>query len=225
MTIILSIETATPKCSIALHADGSLLSRLALHKGQSHSTYLSPAINALIELCDLKMTDLSAIALSKGPGSYTGLRIGTSTAKGLCYALDTPLISVNTLEVLVQAVKNEPVKYFCPMLDARRMEVYSAIYHQDLRPIKPTNAVILDDHSYREILDDGRVLFFGDGSNKFRDIVKHPNAQFMADIEPDAQQLGELALQKFKDKNFEDLAYFEPYYLKEFRATKPKTLL
>lgn len=225
MSVILSIETSTPICSIALHQNEELIGKLSLNKGMSHSSLLSPAIDNLMNLTGLKLSEVSAIAISKGPGSYTGLRIGTSTAKGLCYALNIPLISIETLKGMASGLVNPEQYYLCPMLDARRMEVYTSTFDSSLNIIEATRPVILDENSFTYILEDNKVIFFGDGSLKFKNIISHNNALFIDGISPQADNIGLLAYEKLKIEDFEDLAYFEPYYLKEFRATKPKSML
>lgn len=225
MAIIVSIETATPICSVAIHKDGNLLAETSVRKGHSHSSLLNSSIQNLLELSEVKMDELSAIAVSKGPGSYTGLRIGTSTAKGLCYALDIPLISVDTLKAMAYAVRNYNNWNLCPMLDARRMEVYCSIFDSEMNAIEPIRPVVLDDTSFIKELDATDILFFGDGSEKFSKVMFHKNAHFVNDVEPNAKAIGELAFKKYTTDQFEDVAYFEPFYLKEFLATKPKSIL
>lgn len=225
MSVILSIETSTPVCSVAIHNEQGLVAMTNLHKGMSHSSLLNPVIQSLLQLTDLPMSELTAIAISKGPGSYTGLRIGTSTAKGLCYALDIPLISVETLKAMASGVQNPDEYFLCPMLDARRMEVYTSIYNNELSVIKETSPIVLDGNSFADILKKQKIIFFGNGSAKLKGVISNPNAYFIDNVEPDAQYVGTLALKKFEEGQFEDLAYFEPYYLKEFKATKPKSML
>ncbi|QSE97942.1 tRNA (adenosine(37)-N6)-threonylcarbamoyltransferase complex dimerization subunit type 1 TsaB [Fulvivirga lutea] len=225
MSIILSIETATPICSVALHADDMLIGKISIQKGQSHSSVLNEAIHNLINLVNISLKDLSAVAVSKGPGSYTGLRIGTSTAKGLCYALDIPLISVETLTAMAKGVINIHKHLLCPMLDARRMEVYASVFTSDLHVLNPISPVILDENSFADHLQNNKVIFFGDGAKKFREITKSLNALFIDSVYPDAEYIGSLAFEKFQNNVFEDVAYFEPFYLKEFKATKPKSML
>jgi tRNA threonylcarbamoyladenosine biosynthesis protein TsaB len=217
--MILSIETATSACSVALHQEGKLLAEANLYKSQSHSKMLKPMIEQVLKVAQCQLSDLKAIAVSKGPGSYTGLRIGTSTAKGLCFALDIPLLSVNTLDALAKQItqtQSEAI-YLCPMLDARRMEVYCAIYQSDLKEVQATEAKIIDEHSFEDILVHHKMLFFGDGAEKCRSLLeKNKNAFFIENIYPKANAVGELAYQKYQSNSFEDLAYFEPFYLKDF---------
>lgn len=225
MALILSIETATPVCSVALHEKGNLLSKSEVFVKQSHSVILTTLMNQVLEIAGKEKTALNAIAISKGPGSYTGLRIGTSTAKGFCYALDLPLLSVNTLEAMTaQVVKFFPEDtLFCPMLDARRMEVYCCIMDYGLNILEETQAKIIDKNSFQNILKTKKVVFFGNGAAKCKEVLSHqPNSFFIEGIHPTAKSIDMLAYQKYLNQEFEDLAYFEPYYLKEFIAKKPK---
>jgi len=227
MALILSIETSTPVCSLAIHDNGILLAKELIQKEQSHSSSLNLAIDHIVSICDLSFDNIEAIAISKGPGSYTGLRIGTSTAKGLCYALGIPLIAINTLEAMAYNVSrfNTNQAMICPMLDARRMEVYAMLFDKNLVVVEETRPVILDYESYSQYIDAHEILFFGNGASKVTKVINSPNAKVIEGVIPDAQYVGELAYKKFDDKEFEDVAYFEPFYLKEFMATKPKSML
>jgi tRNA threonylcarbamoyladenosine biosynthesis protein TsaB len=231
MGIILHIETATSVCSIAVSQDGKLLSLKENSEGNSHSSVITNLIQQSIEECHIKLTDLDAIAVSKGPGSYTGLRIGVSTAKGLCYSLDKPLIAVNTLQAMAWGMSTLYSKtpdygkdrLFCPMIDARRMEVYVAFYNQNNEEIRATSADIIDEYSYTDILAKQQVLFGGNGSDKCRDILdSYPHASFLNNFQPSARYMIYLAEDRFKKSEFENTAYFEPLYLKDFVAGKPK---
>ena len=224
MSLILSIETATKVCSVALHREGELLGFQELFLEKSHSTHLAVMIEQLLSNCQVTAKDLTAVAISKGPGSYTGLRIGVATAKGLCYALDIPLISVNTLEGMTHQLKLTPlnVEYYCPMIDARRMEVYCLIFNREFEVVSETKAVVVDEDSFSEWLQKGRVLFFGNGASKCTELLEGPNGIFMPNIQASATSFGSLASTKYEMGKFEDLSYFEPYYLKEFRTTIPK---
>lgn len=224
MSLILSIETATTVCSVALHSNGQLVGTQTLHIEKSHSGLLAPLIESLVRYCGYTLSELTAIAVSEGPGSYTGLRIGVSTAKGLCYALDIPLIAVNTLEAMAFGVNkfNYNGALLCPMLDARRMEVYCLLADSQMNIKEATKPEIIDEGFLDNILLKNEVLLFGNGAVKCRDIVKSKNAVFIDGISPDAVNVGYLANEKFNTQQFEDVAYFEPFYLKEFRMSKPK---
>jgi tRNA threonylcarbamoyladenosine biosynthesis protein TsaB len=228
MSLILSIETATKICSVALHENETLIRHRELKVDQSHSNFLAPMIRELFQLANKEMKELSAVAISKGPGSYTGLRIGTSTAKGICYALDLPLIAVNTLlSMCLEANKNNEKGYhLCPMLDARRMEAYILISDNHLKIQQETRAIIIDDQSFKKELDNHPIIFFGEGMPKTRLFLeKHPNALFMDNIYPVASSVGYLALEKYQMHEFENLEAFEPFYLKDFIATVPRKLI
>lgn len=223
--MILSIETATTVGSVALHQDGKLLGSYELHIDKSHSAAITQLIEHLVNMSGGTMQDLTGVALSKGPGSYTGLRIGTSTAKGLCYGLDIPLIAINTLEAMAFHVSRfiqNPKSLLCPMIDARRMEVYTAYYDAEMMELKATHAKIIDEVSFQEELTLGDVVLFGNGAAKCKTVLKHANLQVIEGIVPHAKEIGVLAHQKFVNEEFEDVAYFEPFYLKDFVAGKPK---
>jgi len=224
MAIILSIETATNICSVALHENGKPLASQSLFKSQSHSGLLAPVINGLIKNCHLEKSNLDAVAISEGPGSYTGLRIGTSTAKGICDALEIPLIAINTLEALVYGVKGyiNADSLLCPMLDARRMEVYTLLCDSDLKIRISTKPMVINEESFSLELEKNKIYFFGNGANKCKEVIKSENAVFLDGINTDAFNMGTLAFEKFLNNQFVDVAYFEPFYLKEFRITKPK---
>ena len=215
MAVLLCIETATTNCSVTLSVNGSVTAfREDPDKNYSHAEQLHVFIEEILAEANLEKASLDAIAVSKGPGSYTGLRIGVSTAKGLCYALDIPLIAIPTLQVL--ASKVETTKADVPMLDARRMEVYAAVYAEG-NEIRETRAEILNENSFAEYLSAGKTIFIGNGVEKFKTICKHPNAQFIVDNLPSAKEMAVLAEKKYNTKAFEDVAYFEPYYLKDFK--------
>lgn len=224
MALILSLETATSVCSVAIHEKGILKGSNTFYLEKSHSSLLVPMIDSLIERCGYEKKGLDAIAVSEGPGSYTGLRIGVSTAKGYCYALEIPLIAVNTLYGLSSQVAKfiNKGKMLCPMIDARRMEVYTCLFDHHLEVVKSTHPLVVEEDSFEDQLDKGEILFFGNGADKCKSIIKHPNAIFIDDLEPSADHIGYLAYQKFIKSAFEDVAYFEPFYLKEFRATTPR---
>jgi|TARA_B110000495_G_scaffold129629_1_gene112769 tRNA threonylcarbamoyladenosine biosynthesis protein TsaB len=218
---ILNIETSTKACSVALFSGKELVSHKEhVEEKFSHSEKLSLYMLEVLDLAKITFTDLSAIAISMGPGSYTGLRIGVSTAKGLCYALDIPLISISTLQAMAYGISlTKKSDVFCPMIDARRMEVYSAFYNAKNKLIRKIQADIIDEKSYQKELTD-KVLFFGDGSEKLHETIIHDNASFVSNFHPSAKFLGPLAYNKFQETDFEDTAYFEPYYLKDFIAGK-----
>ena len=223
MALILSLETATTNCSVALSNNGKTIAiKEDNDKGYSHAERLHVYIDAVLKEAGVNAKDLDAIAVSKGPGSYTGLRIGVSAAKGLSYALEKPLISIPTLEALSQQVKNDD-GVIVSMLDARRMEVYSAIYDYNNNEIRETQAQILDKTSFNRYLDQDKVYFIGNGVEKTKTLINHPNAFFIENKLPSANELGLLAFNKYKISDFEDVAYFEPYYLKDFVALKPKS--
>ena len=217
MALILLIETATKSCSVSLSSENKIIAcKEEVNKQYSHAEKLTIFITELFKTQDFSIKDLDAIAVSKGPGSYTGLRIGISTAKGLCYALDIPLISVSTLKAMAfRMAQKEESDLYCPMIDARRMEVYNAFYNNTNKEIRGIQADIIEAHSYQKELDK-KVLFFGDGAQKCKQIIQHPNAKFLDDIFPSSKDMLEIANEKFSEKNFEDVAYFEPFYLKDF---------
>ncbi len=217
--MILCIETATTNCSVALGKKGKLLAlKEDYSNSYSHAERLHIFIEEILKENELQAKDLSAIAVSKGPGSYTGLRIGVSAAKGLCFALDLPLISIPTLKAFALQVKQEKDGFIIPLLDARRMEVYSAGFTSENRKVFETRAEILTPDSFSKYLENAAVTFIGNGVEKFRNICTHPNATFIADKLPSAAEMVILAEEKFQKKKFEDVAYFEPYYLKDFMA-------
>jgi tRNA threonylcarbamoyladenosine biosynthesis protein TsaB len=215
MTLILHLETSTKACSVALSKDGSIVAlKESLSDEFSHSENLTVFIQTVIKDAGLELKDLSAISVASGPGSYTGLRIGVSTAKGLCYSLDKPLIAIDSLiSLAVLAKEKYPTTNLCAMIDARRKEVYCAIYSCDLVLIKPITADILDDQSYKDFEP---FVYFGDGAEKMQEDWQGRNC--VADIELHASAKGQIALafEKFQTQRFEDVAYFEPYYLKDF---------
>ena len=232
MPLILSLDTSTQICSVALASDGKLLGMRESTDDKSHSRLLSVFIQELLSECRLEVSQLDAIAVSKGPGSYTGLRIGVSTAKGIAYGSNIPLIGIGTLDALVSgAIQNQEVKsilekdsnaMLCPMIDARRMEVYTALYSSSGQIIEDVSASVIDEHSYFGGLQKGKVVFFGNGAGKCREEITHPNAVFIDGIETSAGYMLSLAEKSWQQKKFEDVAYFEPFYLKDFIATIPK---
>lgn len=218
MALILCLETATTNCSVALSQDGALLAlKEDKSNNYSHAEKLHVFIDEILKENNLNVTDLDAIAVSKGPGSYTGLRIGVSSAKGLCFSLDIPLISIATLASLAAQVELEK-GFVIPMLDARRMEVYSAVFDEKLNEIRETKAEILDENSFTDYLEKDKTVFIGNGVEKFQAICTHSNAEFILDKLPSAREMCTLAEAKYKKSDTEDVAYFEPYYLKDFIA-------
>ena len=226
--MILSIETSTSTCSVAFHSNGKLIAYEEVHLEKSHSGYLTVIIDQIMANCQIEKENIDCIAVSEGPGSYTGLRIGVSSAKGLCYAWDVPLIAVNTLKAIAfSAIEN--LKYlvdentlFCPMLDARRMEVYTAIYDRDLKQILEVKPMVIDESSFESFFKDYKILFFGNGALKCNSVLSNSNLIYVGEYLPSAKYIGLLAQNKFNNGSFEDLAYFEPLYLKAYQAKKPK---
>lgn len=222
MALILNIDTAVDVASICLAKDEAVLSIAKNESQKDHASWLHIAIKEIFEKNSLELKSVDAIAVTSGPGSYTGLRIGMATAKGICYALNKPLIGLNTLLVMANAAKNvhkdsfgENADLLCPMIDARRMEVFTAIYTKELQIVKEPAAMTLSETSFNEYLSDNSICFFGNGSNKFRAIINHDKAIFN-DLKADASSMISLAEKKFTGKEFIDLAYAEPLYLKEF---------
>ena len=227
MGLILSLETATDACSVAIHKDGRIIIDFNLFLEKAHSSSLANLVDKAFESAGLKKTEIDAVAVSKGPGSYTGLRIGTSLAKGICFGLDKPLIAVNTLEAMAwQAHSLYTNTILCPMIDARRMEVYHLLKAPDFSTIQETTNLVVDEKSFADLLDKNLICFFGNGAAKCKQVLgHHSNAIFADNLQASAWSVGELANKKFIEQDFEDLAYFEPFYLKEFIAGKPKKLV
>ncbi len=218
MAVILSIETSTSVCSAALHENGNLITGRELFVPQSAASQLAVQIDDLLSHPSVNGNPIQAVAVSSGPGSYTGLRIGTATAKGICYALQVPLLAIDSLHVLACSVEGNKQALLCPMIDARRMEVYCCVLNDQLNIVKGTHSRIIDKDSFMELLDDHKVMFFGNGAEKCESIVKHPNAEFLKNIYATASNMGKVAYQKYIAHLFEDLASFEPNYLKDFVA-------
>ncbi|WP_070137583.1 tRNA (adenosine(37)-N6)-threonylcarbamoyltransferase complex dimerization subunit type 1 TsaB [Crocinitomix algicola] len=224
MARILCIETATKVCSVCLAEDGvSIGSRWFESEKYSHAEKLNLLIQELFQELDLALSDIDAVAVSEGPGSYTGLRIGTSTAKGICYALDKPLIAINSLKSLA-ALSQIESGLVCPLFDARRMEVYAAVFSSNLDLLMETQPVIVDESSFKSFLAKEKVLFIGPGAEKCSDIIQHQNALFNIDLKVRAEGMTGLAHEAFQKKTFVNLAYFEPFYLKDFIAGTPKKI-
>lgn len=215
MAYILNIDTAIDIASICISDDDQLVS-MAINKNQKdHAAWIQPAIRDLVASSGLSLKDIRAIAVSIGPGSYTGLRIGLSTAKGLCYALNKPLIAVGTLDMMAVAGENKDVDLICPMIDARRMEVFTAVYNKNIEMVIPPAAVILDQHFVADLLNKKRILFFGNGSNKFKYLIHHTNALF-DNIEINSSLLIKISNKRLHDSEFNGLAYTQPMYIKNF---------
>ena len=221
--MLLCIETSGKNCSVALFEGLQLVSIREVHTEQfSHSENLHVFIEQVLKESNLQPKAIKAIAISAGPGSYTGLRIGVATAKGLCYGWDIPLIALPTLRILAEQVSYEftDIEYIIPMIDARRMEVFTTVYSHDFSPILGERAEILTESTFDTYLNKGKTIFLGDGITKFQAICKHKNAYFWENKFPSAKQMGRLALEKYQSQAFEDIAYFEPFYLKEVYLVK-----
>ncbi|PIF06611.1 MAG: tRNA (adenosine(37)-N6)-threonylcarbamoyltransferase complex dimerization subunit type 1 TsaB [Draconibacterium sp.] len=231
MATILHIETSTEVCSVALAQNGKLIALKESTQGLKHAELLTVFVETVFSECGIPVSALDAVAVSKGPGSYTGLRIGVSVAKGLCYALDIPLIAVSSLDILGTYTAKNTAKFdivdnksnlFCPLIDARRMEVYTALYNIDGIQVRPVTAEIVDGDSFREFLDKQPVIFFGNGAEKCRSVLTHKNAFFGGPYATSAQFMISIVYEKYKSDKTENVAYFEPFYLKDFIATIPK---
>lgn len=215
MAIILNIDTAINSASVCLSEEGQSLQFALNGNQQDHASWLHVAIKKLIADAGLSVKDLEAIAVTIGPGSYTGLRVGLSAAKGLCFALNIPLIGINTLDVMADAVKKEDADFYCPVIDARRMEVFMAVYNKDMGTIINPCAMIIEENSFDSLLASGKIIFSGNGSEKIRKIICHPNAIFK-NLTTTAADMAGLSENKFAEKKFADTAYTEPFYIKEF---------
>ncbi len=226
MALILNLETTTKVCSVSLALNGIEIGKKeSKTENFSHSENLNNFIVALMQSTAYKLSDLDAIAVSEGPGSYTGLRIGTSTAKGLCFGLDIPLIAISSLAALLHCTANKNTAFYCPMFDAKRMEVYAAIFDTTYHQITAVEAKIIEADAFDEYLKKGKVVFLGPGAEKCKEVIQHTNADFDLQTEVSATGMNTLSFDKFQNNDFEDLAYFEPFYLKDFIAGKPKKLL
>ncbi len=228
MSKILLIESGTNVCSVAIAIDGNVAGLRESADERAHAAQLTVFIDQLVRQIGISVKQLDAVVVSKGPGSYTGLRIGISAAKGICYAAEIPLISISSLDSMTQGayikykslIEKSSIDYFCPMIDARRMEVYTAMYDKFFKKIKEVEALVINDLTFKKQLNNRRILFFGNGANKCQEVINHPNAFFIDDFLPSAQFMIPLALESLSNQRFEDVAYFEPYYLKDFVATK-----
>jgi tRNA threonylcarbamoyladenosine biosynthesis protein TsaB len=233
MSSILNIETATQLCSVTLAVDGKVISQRETLEEKSHAARLTVFIEEVLKEGNVNIDDLDAIAVGKGPGSYTGLRIGVSTAKGLCYGANLPLIAIDTLSILfkqvvthsttgIQKLLTCPDTLFCPMIDARRMEVFTCLFDSQGGVAEPVAARIIDQHTFQQHFAEHTIVFFGSGMEKCRDVLYHPKAVFISGVFPHSSSLALLAEEKFIQSLFENIAYFEPFYLKDFIATTSK---
>jgi len=226
MSVILHIDTAVETASICLSKDGELLAMAENKNQKDHAEWLHPAIDSLLKEKGIALNDLNAVAVSNGPGSYTGLRVGLASAKGFCFALNIPLITLSTLEVMTIAALDQQPSFpvlilLCPMIDARRMEVFTALYNRDLNIVTPAHAKIIDEKSFEKELESNQILFFGNGAEKCKSMITHSNALF-GTIDCDASYMIEPAEKKMNEKDFADLAYSEPFYIKDFHTVQPK---
>jgi len=230
MSCILSIDTSTNVCSVAVSQDGTCIFDKVDNSGSNHAEKLGTFVDEALAFVDSHELTLDAVAVSCGPGSYTGLRIGVSMAKGICYGRNIKLLAVPTLELLAvpillhhESIEEEAL--LVPMIDARRMEVYSAVYDRSLKAVRSIQADVVDGDTYKEFLDKGSVYFFGDGAEKCMEVIHHPNAHLIKNIEPVAKNMFPLAEKRMAEGKFEDVAYFVPFYLKDFVAKQAKPLL
>lgn len=227
MALIIAIDTSTKACSIGLHHNGDLLAQQAYHLQKSHSSLLPIIINQLMDNVDMRMADLDAVAISAGPGSYTGLRIGTSTAKGICFGLDIPLISFDSLDSMYESVKRTIAEktLVCPMIDARRMEVFCNLRGTNGTYIWESKPLILEEDTFENYRNE-QILLIGDGAEKCQELFSsNSNISYNSEIHPNAIAVSNMVERKFNESDFEDLAYFEPSYLKEYRTIPPKNKL
>lgn len=226
MPTIIHIETSTEVCSVAISCDGVVKFHREDFDGPSHAALLGGFVQEAVAFARDNNLPLQAVAVSAGPGSYTGLRIGVSEAKGLCFGMGLPLIAVSTLELLCCTAMFrfdlDEEAWVCPMIDARRMEVYAAVYDETLQPVMPVGAYVVDENTFADVLDKHKIIFCGNGAGKCREVINHPNAIFVDDIYPLATGMLALAERAFARGEFRDVAYYEPFYLKEFVATTPK---
>jgi tRNA threonylcarbamoyladenosine biosynthesis protein TsaB len=218
VTTILNIDTAVEAASVCLAVDGRSVSMKSNGIQKDQASWIHIAIDDLLKECERTLKDLDAVAISAGPGSYTGLRVGMATAKGLCFALRIPLIAINTLKMMAQAVPLQPETLLCPMIDARRMEVFAAVFDAHYNEVLKSTNMILDEKSFDQLLDSHHIIFFGNGSVKFRPLIAHPNA-FFQEISASALHMANLSYSSFLKREFSDLAYSEPFYGKEFHSS------
>jgi len=229
MQAILTIDTTTSVCSLALATENGIAADRIESQANNHSKVIGLFAKELIDEAAKNKIEICAVAISKGPGSYTGLRIGTSFAKGFCYGNNIPLIAIPTLKTMaygaLQKLGKATDTLLCPMIDARRMEVYSALYNSNLDEVEAVKANIIDSNSYKDTLSEKKIYFFGNGSDKCKQVIENPNALFLDKMAPLATDMGELAWEEYKKGSFVDVAYFEPFYLKEYIATISKNKL
>ena len=229
MSCIINIETSTNVCSLTVSQDGADIFTKEDHSGPNHAVKLGEFVDEGLSFADSHAIPVDAVAVSCGPGSYTGLRIGVSMAKGICYGRGVKLIAVPTLELMAVPVllhhEIEEDALLCPMIDARRMEVYAAVYNRRLQEVRKVQADVVDADTYREVLDKGPVYFFGNGAEKCMEVINHPNARFIKNVHPLAKWMYPLAEKRIAQEKFEDVAYFVPFYLKDFVAKESKKLL
>lgn len=229
MALILNIESSTEVCSVSLSRNGEILETIEDLTGQNHSMLLTVFIEEILRKSDIPMHSLDAVAVSGGPGSYTGLRIGVASAKGICYAIHKPLIAITSLASMARHVITNSGKFhlsgenllFCPMIDARRMEVYTAIFDSDAVMVREIKADIIDSESFHSFFTENKIVFFGNGADKCINTITHPNAIFVDGIKTSAAFMNDLSQEAFSKKEFQDVAYYEPFYLKDFVATIP----
>lgn len=224
MALILNIDTATEHASVCLSQHNNVLGVITSSDQKNHASFVQPAIESLLSQTGNRLAQVDAVAVTAGPGSYTGLRVGLASAKGICYALNKPLILVNTLEVMAQAVLSREASattevLLCPMIDARRMEVFTALYDHSLQEMQPPHALVVDDTVFNELLSSRKIIFSGSGHNKLKDVIQHPNASFSS-VQHDATDLAVRAAKSYERKHFANLAYSEPLYVKEFFDTR-----
>jgi tRNA threonylcarbamoyladenosine biosynthesis protein TsaB len=217
---MIHIQTALEHALVVLSKGRDLVAERTSNSQKDHAAFLHQAIHEMLTVSRVDISELSAVSVVSGPGSYTGLRVGLSCAKGLCYALDLPMITINTLEWMAEAVLVNRSELRCPMIDARRMEVFTALYGADRSPILAPLAMQLEPGSFSNWIDDNKILFFGNGSEKFRVHMNHPNASFI-EMKPGSRELVDISLRKFEARDFSELTDSEPLYLKEFHSTKP----
>lgn len=226
MAFILNIETSSTVCSVSLCKNGELISFKEINDGFTHAENLHVFIEEVLKTANISVKELNAVAISKGPGSYTGLRIGVSAAKGLAFSLNIPLIALDTLQLMTNSalINDDSGAVYCPMIDARRMEIYTAVYDKDLKQLKETEALIVDEKSIQPLSSFEKIYFFGDGMQKCKEVLSTlKNANFIDSVLPSAKNMCDLSYKKYSEKQFEDVAYFEPFYLKDFLILTKKS--